>query len=218
MDAVLDAGKPTVICLMAGSAIDLGDAAERANAVLLTWYPGARGGRTVADILLGRVSPSGKLPVTFYHNDQLSRMPEFTDYAMRGRTYRYLEEAPLYPFGYGLTYGDCRVTSAARAEGGIEAEVFNAGARDTDEVVQVYAQNEGAANAPRNPRLCAFARVRVPAGQRVKVTLPVDAQQLKVVDAEGRFVDEGEIAFYVGLGQPDARTEALTGQDRKSVV
>ena len=211
MDAVLDAGKPTVICLMAGSAIDLGDAAERANAVLLTWYPGARGGRTVADILLGRVSPSGKLPVTFYHNDQLSRMPEFTDYAMRGRTYRYLEEAPLYPFGYGLTYGDCRVTSAARAEGGIEAEVFNAGARDTDEVVQVYAQNEGAANAPRNPRLCAFARVRVPAGQRVKVTLPVDAQQLKVVDAEGRFVDEGEIAFYVGLGQPDARTEALTG-------
>ena len=121
MDAVLAVGKPTVICLMAGSAIDLGGAGERANAVLLTWYPGARGGRSVADILLGKVSPSGKLPVTFYKNEQLARMPEFTDYAMKGRTYRYIEEAPLYPFGYGLTYGDCRVAAARRIEGGVEA-------------------------------------------------------------------------------------------------
>jgi beta-glucosidase len=91
MDAVLAVGRPTVIVLMAGSAIDLGEAAEKADAVLLTWYPGARGGRSVADILLGKVSPSGKLPVTFYKNEQLARMPEFTDYAMKGRTYRYIE-------------------------------------------------------------------------------------------------------------------------------
>ncbi len=212
MDAVLAVGKPTVICLMAGSAIDLGAAAEKADAVLLTWYPGARGGRTVADILLGKVSPSGKLPVTFYHNDQLARMPEFTDYAMRGRTYRYIEEAPLYPFGYGLTYGDCRVASARRVDGGVEAEIVNDGAVDTEEVAQVYVQNEGAAHAPRNPRLAAFQRVFVPAGGRVTVRLEVPAERLRVVDDEGRLVDEGAPALFVGLGQPDPRTEQLTGK------
>ena len=213
MDAVLAVGKPTVICLMAGSAIDLGEAAERANAVLLTWYPGARGGRSVADIVLGTVSPSGKLPVTFYKNEQLSRMPEFTDYAMQGRTYRYIEEAPLYPFGYGLTYGDCRVAAARRVEGGVEAEIVNTGARDTDEVVQVYVQNEGAAHAPRNPRLCAFARVHVPAGASAKLRLDVPASRLRVVNDAGDSVDEGTPAFWVGLGQPDARTAALTGHE-----
>lgn len=212
MDAVLKVGKPTVIVLMAGSAIDLGDAAYRANAVLLSWYPGARGGRTVADILLGKVSPSGKLPVTFYKNEQLDRMPEFTDYSMRGRTYRYFEEEPLYPFGYGLTYGDCRVTGARRTDSGVVAEVENTGTVDTDEVVQVYVQNEGSANAPRNPRLCAFRRVGVPAGEIVSVALDIPAERLRVVDAQGNAVDEGVPVFFVGLGQPDARTEALTGK------
>ena len=212
MDAVLGVGKPTVICLMAGSAIDLGNGAEQANAILLTWYPGARGGRTVADILLGRVSPSGKLPVTFYHDDQLAKMPEFTDYSMAGRTYRYIEDKPLYPFGYGLTYGDCRIS--ARREGNhIEAEVVNEGSIDTDEVVQVYVQNEGSVHAPRNPRLCAFQRVHVPAGQAVRVALDIPAERLKVVDDEGRLVDEGTPVFYVGFGQPDARTAELTGRE-----
>ena len=212
MDAVLDAGKPTVIVLMAGSAIDLGDAADRADAVLLAWYPGARGGRTVADILLGRVSPSGKLPVTFYHNAQLDSLPPFTDYAMKGRTYRYIEDAPLYPFGYGLTYGDCAVTAAQRTEAGVEAQIANRGSMDTDEVVQVYVQNEGSAHAPKNPRLCAFRRVHVPAGQTVAVTLDVPAERLLVTDDDGRKVPEGTPALYVGLGQPDPRTEALTGK------
>ena len=211
MDAVLAVGKPTVICLMAGSAIDLGEGADRANALLLTWYPGARGGRTVADILLGEISPSGKLPVTFYHNEQLAKMPEFTDYAMTDRTYRYLDEAPLYPFGYGLTYGDCKVSAARITDTGVEAEVANDAGRDTDEVVQVYVQNEGSANAPRNPRLCAFMRVHVPAYKSVKVRLDIPAERLKVIDADGQAVDEGAPVFYVGLGQPDERTEALTG-------
>ena len=211
MDAVLKAGKPTAIVLMAGSAIDLGDAGDRANAVLLTWYPGARGGSTVADILLGRISPSGKLPVTFYHNDQLERMPAFTDYSMQGRTYRYFAEEPLYPFGYGLTYCDCYVS--ARREGNrIEAEVVNEGPMDTDEVVQVYAQNEGSAHAPRNPRLCAFARVHIPAGGFASATFEIPDERLCVIDDEGSSVMEGTPVFYVGFGQPDPRTEALTGK------
>ena len=211
MDAVLRAGKPTAIVLMAGSAIDLGAAAERAGAVLLAWYPGARGGRTVADLLLGKVSPSGKLPVTFYRNEQLASMPAFTDYAMRSRTYRYLEGEPLYSFGFGLTYGDCRVDCARRTPTGVELTVVNEGGVDTDEVAQVYVQNEGAAHAPRNPRLCAFRRVHVSAGQSVTVALDIPAERLKVVDDEGRLVDEGTPVFFAGLGQPDPRTEALTG-------
>ena len=211
MDAVLSVGRPTAIVLMAGSAIDLGEAAERADAVLLAWYPGAQGGRAVADLLLGRVSPSGKLPVTFYRDAQLWDMPEFTDYAMRGRTYRYITDVPLYPFGYGLTYGDCRVTDARRTEAGIEAQIVNDGAVDTDEVVQVYVQNEGSPFAPRNPRLCAFRRVHVPAGQAVRASLEVPIDRLRVIDDGGHPVDGGRPVFYVGLGQPDQRTLDLTG-------
>ena len=221
MDAVLSVGKPTVICLMAGSSIDLGEAADKANAVLLGWYPGARGGKTIADILLGKLSPSGKLPVTFYHNEQLDRMPDFTDYAMKGRTYRFMEEEPLYPFGYGLTYGDVYVSgvSAAKTENGytVEATVTNDGSYDTQDVVQVYCQNNGSANAPKNPRLCAFQRITCPAGSTVKVTLTVSDDALLVVDNEGNFVAEGSPVLYVGVGQPDSRTLALTGHEALSI-
>lgn len=215
LDAVLAVGKPTVICLMAGSAIDLGEAAQRANAVLLTWYPGARGGRAVAELLLGKASPSGKLPLTFYHNDQLRDMPEFTDYSMKGRTYRYFTGEPLYPFGYGLTYGDTRVeaASARRVADGweITARVANGGKVDTQDVVQVYAQNQGSASAPVNPRLCAFARVELKAGESREVVLKVDAGSLLVVNEAGERVSEGAPVLYVGMGQPDALTEKLTG-------
>ena len=91
---------------MTGSAVDLSLAQERANAVLQAWYPGSQGGRAVAQVLFGEASPSGKLPVTFYRG--VEDLPDFTDYAMAGRTYRYYQGEPLYPFGYGLTYGDCR--------------------------------------------------------------------------------------------------------------
>ena len=111
MEAVFAVGKPVVVCLMAGSAIDLSEAQEKADAVLQLWYPGARGGKAVADILFGECSPSGKLPVTFYRS--LDELPAFEDYSMRGRTYRYMEQEALYPFGYGLTYGDVQVEHAS---------------------------------------------------------------------------------------------------------
>ena len=215
MDAVLAVGKPTTIVLMAGSSIDLQAASDRADAVLLSWYPGARGGRAVAELLLGKASPSGKLPVTFYHNEQLDEMPAFTDYAMKGRTYRYVEREPLYPFGYGLTYGDVRVTAAAaqREEGGVRVHVTarNDGAADTQDVIQIYVQNEGSALAPRNPRLCGFKRVSVPAGESVTAEILIPQERFLVVDEDGRFVEEGSPVLYAGVGQPDAQTERLTG-------
>ena len=215
LDEVLAVGKPTVICLTAGSAIDLGGAAVKANAVLQCWYPGARGGKAVAELLLGQASPSGKLPVTFYHNEQLKEMPDFTDYSMRGRTYRYIESEPLYPFGYGLTYGDVWVTDAkAVSRDGVltvSATLKNDGKYDTDDVLQVYCQNEGSTNAPRNPRLCAFKRVHVPAGETVRAELQLDERAFLVVNQEGKRISEGKPVLYAGVGQPDKRTEALTG-------
>ena len=215
MDAVLAVKKPTVIVLMAGSAIDLGKAADDANAVLLPWYPGARGGRSVADILFGRISPSGKLPLTFYHNDQLALMPEFTDYSMKGRTYRYFEHEPLYPFGYGLTYGNVCAEAADAKDAGekiiVTAAVHNAGCADTQDVVQVYVHNEGSEHAPRNPRLCGFARVDCPAGEHIQVQIAINKKRLLVVNDQGEFVSEGTPVLYVGVSQPDERSLALTG-------
>ena len=211
MDVVLAVGKPTVIVLMVGSAIDLGEAGEKADAVLLSWYPGAQGGKVVADILLGRLSPSGKLPVTFYYNEQLAQMPDFKDYAMRGRTYRYFENRPLYPFGYGLTYGDVSVVKAAAKDNAVTVTLKNEGKMDTQEVAQVYCQNEGSENAPRNPRLVAFQRANVPAGQEITVEIPLEPKRFLVVNEDGERVSEGRPVLYIGLGQPDARTAELTG-------
>ncbi len=104
LEAVVKVGKPVVLINMTGSAMDLKYAHEHCAAVLQAWYPGARGGRVIADILFGGISPSGKLPVTFYRDTE--ELPDFEDYSMKGRTYRYFTGTPLYPFGYGLTYGD----------------------------------------------------------------------------------------------------------------
>ena len=222
MDAVLKAGKPTIICLMAGSAIDLKEAGELADAVLLAWYPGAQGGKAVADLILGRVSPSGKLPVTFYRNEQLAEMPAFTDYALKGRTYRYFPGKPLYPFGFGLTYGDVAVKSASvrRENDGyaVDAVLFNGGKRDTQDVVQVYCQNEGSENAPLNPRLIAFKRAFIPVGQEARVSIRLDAEAFKVVNEQGERVSEGKTVLYVGMGQPDERTKELTGHEAVKLV
>ena len=217
MEKVLAVGKPTVICLMAGSAIDLQQAGEKANAVLLAWYPGAQGGRAVADVLLGRVSPCGKLPVTFYHNDQLARMPAFTDYRMVNRTYRYFEEEPLYPFGFGLTYGDVRIRDVKKEAAGdgwtFRVTLQNDGRADTGDVVQIYCENEGSENAPLHPRLAAFRRVFVPAGGETEVTLSVPAQAALVINEKGESVKEGKTVFHIGLGQPDPLTKKLTGKE-----
>ncbi len=216
MDAVLSRGKPVVTVLMAGSSIDLQEAGEKTDALLFAWYPGARGGKAVADILFGKTSPSGKLPVTFYRNEDLDRMPDFTDYSMKDRTYRYIPFEPLYPFGYGLSYGKCRLSSAdAELKDGkllARAKVENAGERDTEDVLEIYAQNPENENAPLNARFIGCKRFFCKAGESVEVELSVNAERLKVVDVNGELVPGGKTTVYVGLGQPDALTEKLTGE------
>ena len=210
---VLDVGKPTIVVLRAGSAIDLSEAEERADAILLSWYPGAGGGRAVADLLFGKVSPSGKLPVTFYRNEALREMPEFTDYSMRNRTYRYYAGQPLYPFGYGLTYGDVVVTGVAADRHAASVTVENCGSRPTEEVIQLYIKDNVSSDAPTNPVLCGFQRVALEAGERKTVEIAMNSGTFTVVNSQGeRVPGSGSWTLYAHIGQPDARTVQLTGK------
>ena len=214
LDVLAEAGRPVILINISGSAIDLSFAEENFDAVIQAWYPGARGGKVLADILFGAVSPSGKLPVTFYHDDDY--LPDFTDYSMQGRTYRYLKEAPLYPFGYGLTYGDVHVTQAALDEKDpflVHVTFENRGKADTGEVLQVYVKPARSGCAPDHPRLCGFARVHAPAGATRSAQVRLDERTYSLIDETGeRFEEEGEFFFYINTGQPDARTEELTGE------
>ena len=135
--------------------MDLRYAQKHCAAVLQAWYPGARGGRVIADLLLGELSPSGKLPVTFYQDTE--SLPAFEDYSMEGRTYRYIKEEPLYPFGYGLTYGDIRMQSVTlegkTVEAGSTVEVAENGFTE----VEVFVENRG---VRRRKRLYRFTSMR----------------------------------------------------------
>lgn len=224
LEIISGMGVPFIVCMMAGSAMDLNLADTKASAILQTWYPGARGGKAVADILFGEVSPSGKLPVTLYRS--LQGMPAFEDYSMKNRTYRFVEKAPLYPFGYGLNYADTQVTDAHLSEKltyaqtkeepvEVVAKVANKGKNATEDVLQIYVQVADADEVP-NPKLAAFSRVKLEAGEEKTVTMKVPARAFTVVNENGESVHTGTGAdIYVGFGQPDDRTAELTG--KKSV-
>ena len=219
LNAVLAVGKPTVVLLMAGSSVDVSAAQEKADAILLTWYPGARGGRAVAELLFGDASPSGKLPVTFYRNEALDEMPAFTDYSMKDRTYRYYTGTPLYPFGYGLTYADMQLSGLSADRESACVTVSNRSDFAADEVVELYIRDNESPDAPVNPILCGFARVSLAPGEQKDVHIPIQSRAFTVVTEDGeRIPGSGSWTLYAGFGQPDSRTEELTGQKCLSVL
>lgn len=215
MEAMAQMKKPVVLCLCAGSDIDLSYASKHFQAVLQLWYPGAQGGKAVARTLFGETSAFGKLPITFYKS--VNELLEFTDYSMKGRTYRYLEGEAQYPFGFGLNYGkvvvlEARVLSSDPENVKIEMLLENKGDYDTDEVVQVYVKHQDSQLATKNPQLCAFKRVGVGAGQLHAVELAIPQPAFTVVDESGkRFAPGGSFKFYAGLSQPDSRSVELMG-------
>ena len=213
LEAVLAVGRPTVVVLAGGSAMDVSLAQERADAILLAWYPGAGGGRAVAELLFGDASPSGKLPVTFYRNAALDELPAFTDYAMTNRTYRYYTGTPLYPFGYGLSYAQIELTALTADREKAELTVQNFSPFSAQEVIELYLRDRDSADAPVNPILCGFLRVRLEAGEEKRVSIPLDPRAFTVVDAAGeRLPGSGNWTLYAGFGQPDPRTRELSGK------
>ncbi len=176
LKALHEKGKKVVFVNCSGSAMALAPETEYCDAIVQAWYGGEEGGTALAQVLFGEVNPSGKLPVTFYKNtDQL---PDYEDYLMKNRTYRYMQDRPLFPFGYGLSYSDFQISGAKYSKDKITLSVTNKGKMDGDEVVQVYLRRVGDNEGP-SKTLRAFKRVSVKAGKTVSVTIPFPRERFE---------------------------------------
>ena len=181
--ALCDAGKKVIYVNCSGSAIAMIPEVERCAAILQAWYPGQSGGQAIAEVLFGDYNPSGRLPLTMYKS--LSQLPDFEDYNMTSRTYRYMTDEPLFAFGYGLSYttysyGTPKLNSSKLKDGDtltVSVPISNKGKMDGEEVVQVYLKKEGDADGPLKT-LRAFQRVSIPAGKTVTATLELTGNQL----------------------------------------
>lgn len=200
-------GKPLVIVLAAGSSINV---EVECDALLNMWYPGQYGGKALANLLFGAVSPSGKLPVTFYK--QADKLPDFCDYSMKDRTYRYCsEENVLYPFGYGLTYSRVECSELSYADGVARIVVTNSGTRFVEEVIQLYVKGFDKADV-RNHSLCGFLRVALAAGETRTIDIPISATAFETVSEDGtRSVCGKRFKLYAGVSQPTELSYKLTG-------
>ena len=219
MEAVYATGKPIVLVLLTGSALSVTWADEKIPAILNAWYPGAQGGRAVASVLFGETNPSGKLPVTFYRT--VEELPEFTDYSMQNRTYRYMKNEALYPFGFGLSYtqfdySDLKLSKdVIKAGEGItvSVKVTNTGNRAGEEVAQVYIKDLEASWTVPNWQLSGMKRVKLERGESAEITFEILPEQLAVVNDDGQSVIEpGDFEVYVGGSQPDTRSIKLIGK------
>jgi beta-glucosidase len=216
LEAVAATHKPLVVVLTNGSALGVNWAAAHANAILEAWYPGEEGGTAVAETLSGRNNPGGRLPVTFYKD--ISQLPPFESYTMKGRTYRYFEGTPLYPFGYGLSYttfsySDLTVPASAVPAGSpmfAEVTVTNTGQRAGDEVAQLYLGFPDVPGAPLKA-LRGFERVHLEPGASKKVRFELQPRDLSMVTEAGEpIVAEGEYSLSIGGGQPHSGVPVLT--------
>jgi len=208
LGALKGSGKPLVVVLMNGSALAVNWANDHANAIVDAWYSGEEGGTAIAQTLAGENNPAGRLPVTFYKGTE--QLPDFEDYSMKNRTYRYFTGQPLYPFGYGLSYSNfeysgMRLSNSQLSAGGpldVEVDVKNKSSRPGMEVVELYLSFPKLAGAPRLA-LRGFARIYLDAGDQKHVKLTLSPRDLSYVNQAGdRFVGAGDYLITVGGGQP----------------
>ncbi len=237
LDAIAASGKPAVLVVLAGSAIALDKASSQFKAIIQGWYPGALGGTAIANVIFGKKNPEGHLPLTFY--SEKNTLPEFTDYNMKGRTYRYMTEEPLYPFGYGLSYTDfdetvTKIVAGPDAYKTINGELdrnniyYKSGADSIDITVKVANNGNmaGAAtvqayvdytalNLKGAPvrQLKALKKVHLAAGEEKEVTISLDENAFGLFDENGEWkLNPGNYKVYIGNQQPDRRSEELTGK------
>ena len=237
LDAIAASGKPAVLVVLAGSAIALDKASSQFKAIIQGWYPGALGGTAIANVIFGKKNPEGHLPLTFY--SEKNTLPEFTDYNMKGRTYRYMTEEPLYPFGYGLSYTDfdetvTKIVAGPDAYKTINGELdrnniyYKSGADTIDITVKVANKGNmaGAAtvqayvdytalNLKGAPvrQLKALKKVHLAACEEKEVTISLDENAFGLFDENGEWkLNPGNYKVYIGNQQPDRRSEELTGK------
>jgi beta-glucosidase len=198
-------GKPVILVLLSGSALSIDP--DKANAIIQAWYPGQSGGEAIADIIFGRYNPAGRLPVTVFKSSK--DLPDFKDYSMENRTYKFFKGEPLYPFGYGLSYTSFaysglnigKVKRGAPVE--VSVEVTNTGKHEGDEVVQIYLKDvEASCRVPKH-QLAGFQRVSLKPGQKKLIEFIIKPEQFELVNDAGKKIFEpGEFEVFVGGVQP----------------
>lgn len=209
-------GKPVILILLSGSALSTAWEDDHIPAILQGWYPGAQGGRAIAQILFGEYSPEGKMPVTFYRTTE--ELPDFKDYSMKNRTYRYMQQEALYPFGYGLSYTQFAMENTMIDGEEIlqgkdilcKADLKNVGQMQGSETIQVYVKvkKEGAPNW----QLKGLRKVFLKPGEQKSITISLKNEDFALFDENGNLVlNAGEYEVFIGTCQPDARSIALTG-------
>jgi beta-glucosidase len=208
--------KPIIAIITGGSPMNLLEIHELADAVLLAWYPGEEGGNSAADIIFGKVSPSGKLPITFPMS--LDQLPPYDDYSMKGRTYRYMSASPMYPFGYGLSYGKFEYSNIQISSGKIKrnqsvtvsVNVSNIAKFEAEEVVQLYVTNLNTKTNVPLYSLKDFKRVKLAPGESKIVQFTITPQMMSYIDDHGKSIlAPGEIKVIIGGSSPHKRSEEL---------
>lgn len=215
LKALKAAGKKVILVNCSGSPIGLEPEIQSCDAILQAWYPGQAGGQAVAEVLFGDYNPSGRLPVTFYKN--VNQLPDFEDYNMTGRTYRYFKGEPLFPFGHGLSYttfayGDIQAPTSAKVSETFQVTipVTNKGAIDGDEIVQLYLKKQGDEDGPIKA-LRAYQRVHIPAGQTVQVSLELTPKQMEWWDNETNTMrnQAGKFDVMIGGNSVDLKSQTI---------
>jgi beta-glucosidase len=229
LHALATCGKPMVVVLLNGSPVSIPWAhdcpASQIPAILEAWYPGEEGGTAVASVLFGDYSPAGRLPITIaYDNNDL---PDVRDYRMTGRTYRYLQKEPLYPFGYGLSftkfaYSNLQLSKSTIPVGetvNLKVTVKNVGKYAGDEVVQLYIRDLVASVAVPHHSLRGIQRITLEPGQSMDVQFAITPQCLSLITEEGkRVLEPGDFEIFIGGSQPDVRSVLLTGSEPLKVA
>jgi beta-glucosidase len=209
-------GAKIVLVVTGGSPIALGEVEDMVDAILFVWYPGMEGGRAVADVLFGDVSPAGKLPITFPKS--LQQLPAFDDYSMKGRTYRYMTEEPLYPFGFGLSYScfeysDLQLDKTNLASGEslhISLTVRNEGGSDAAEVAQFYLSDIHAATVVPLHHLIGFERLNLKAGESRTLQFTITPEMMSFYNDDGKLtLEPGQFRLEVGGCSPGQRGQEL---------
>lgn len=217
MEKVFEVNKNVILVLLNGSPITVNWANENIPAIIESWYPGEMGGQAIADVIFGDYSPAGRLPVTFPKDED--DLPPFLDYSMKGRTYRYLEKEPLYPFGHGLSYAKFEYSnlklSAKKIESGtnlnISVDVKNVSNIGAEEVIQLYLKDlESSVRVPHHS-LKGFQREEFKPGETKTIHFTLTPRDMAIINTRGKAILEpGKFKIYVGGRQPDERSEELT--------
>lgn len=221
LKVIYESGKPTVLVLLSGSALAINWPDKHIPAIIQGWYPGAEGGKAIAEAIFGEFSPEGKLPITFYCSTE--ELPDFTDYSMKNRTYRYMKNDALYPFGYGLSYTNFVIdrikidTNYITNKGiDIELRVTNTGGMRGRDTVQIYVKAERPETP--NPQLKYFTKVELEAKQEKTINIHLSQTVFALCNKDGkRLIEPGTYTIYIGDSQPDQRSVKLTGKTPSSL-